>query len=310
MTGQLVDLNAIPTVVAVGGYRAEFLSWGYFEARPWRNYLHSHSFFEICYAYAGHGTFYNRGETYDVRKGDVFVARPGEVHEIVADGADPLGIYFWAHTLRLEQGAVADDVLASLTHPTGPMISARVGSIPALLDLLDREAVGRAPGIPETVAALARALIIATARAVLDSAIPFPGAILLPGVDAVVGSRGAAAARTMIRYLHDNYERELCVRDVAAQVHMSERHAARLFRRATGSPVRGYLQRLRMEVAATRLAERELSVKEIARSCGYPDVRHFTTAFRQRWSLTPAAFRQQHGTRFVDDLDQDGGTRA
>src|SRR5882757_6236981 len=305
MTGELVDLNAIPTVVAVGGYRAEFLSWGYFEARPWRNYLHAHSFFEICYAYAGRGTFYNRGETYDVRTGDVFVARPGELHEIVADGDDPLGVYFWAHTLRLDHDGVADDLLTALTQPTGRMISARVGSIPALLELLDREAIAAAAGMRETVAALARALVIATARAVLDSSIPFPGAILLPGVDAIVGTRGAASARAMIRYLHDNYERELRVRDVAAQVHMSERHAARLFRRATGAPIRGYLQTLRLDVAATRLAERELSVKEVARSCGYPDVHHFTTAFRQHWSVTPAAFRQQHGTRFAADLGPD-----
>ncbi|MBO0880788.1 MAG: helix-turn-helix transcriptional regulator, partial [Mycobacterium sp.] len=104
--------------------------------------------------------------------------------------------------------------------------------------------------------------------------------------------------------LHDNYERELRVRDVAAQVHMSERHASRLFRQATGTPIRAYLQRLRLDVAATLLAERELSVKEIAHSCGYPDVRHFTTAFRLHHGMTPAAFRAASGTRFTDPARQ------
>lgn len=298
MTGEIVDLNAMPIAVEVAGHRAEFLGWGYFAAQPWRNYLHSHSFFEICYAFAGRGTFLNRGIQHEVRAGDLFVARPGEMHEIVADDADPLGIYFWSYTLRATD--TADDLLGAFAAADGRLVSARTGSIPALLDLLDREAAHAEIGMQESVSALARALVVATARAVVDSPALLPGALLLPGADAVVGARGAAAARAMIRYLHDNYERELLVRDVAAQVHMSERHASRLFRRATGTPIRGYLQKLRLEAAAARLAERGPSVKEIAHSCGYPDVRHFTTAFRRQFGVTPAAFRQQHGTRFSD----------
>jgi AraC family L-rhamnose operon transcriptional activator RhaR len=304
--GQLVDLSATRIAVRVAGYRAEFLNWGFFEARPWRNYPHTHSFFEICFAYAGRGTFTNRGVAHPVRQGDLFVARPGELHEIVSDDVEPLGIYFWAHTLLPEPGASGDgfddgsDLLRAFTNPNGRMISTRTGSIPALLELLDREADSHEAGLRESASALASALVLATARAVLDSTAVLQNALLLPGADDVVGRRGAAAARSMIRYLHDNYERELVVRDVAAQVHMSERHAGRLFRQATGTPIRAYLQRLRLEVAGTRLAEHELSVKEVAHSCGYPDVRHFTTAFRRQWGMTPAAFRQQNATRFSD----------
>jgi AraC family L-rhamnose operon transcriptional activator RhaR len=89
------------------------------------------------------------------------------------------------------------------------------------------------------------------------------------------------------------------VRDVAAQVHLSERHASRLFRLATGTTIRSYLQKLRLDIAAQRLVESQLSVKEIAHATGYPDVRHFTTVFKERWAMTPALFRRQNGTRHL-----------
>jgi AraC family L-rhamnose operon transcriptional activator RhaR len=304
--GQLVDLNATRIAVRLAGYRAEFLNWGYFAARPWRNYPHSHSFFEICFAYSGRGTFVNRDLAHQVQAGDLFVARPGELHQIISDDTEPLGIYFWAHTLLPEPSVPGDgvddgsDLLRAFRDPNGRLRSSRTGSIRALLQLLDREAGTPEPGMRESASALASALVLATARAVLDTTSVLQNTLLLPGADDLVGRRGAAAARSMIRYLHDNYERELVVRDVAAQVHMSERHASRLFRQATGTSIRAYLQRLRLEVAASRLAERELSVKEVAHSCGYSDVRHFTTAFRRQYDVTPAAFRQQDGTRFSD----------
>ena len=41
---------------------------------------------------------------------------------------------------------------------------------------------------------------------------------------------GEVAVQVMRRYLEDNLARPVRVRDLAAQVHLSERHAARLFR--------------------------------------------------------------------------------
>jgi len=41
-----------------------------------------------------------RDEIHPVKKGDLFVARPGEEHEIISSRKDALGIYFWGHTLH------------------------------------------------------------------------------------------------------------------------------------------------------------------------------------------------------------------
>jgi hypothetical protein len=39
-----------------------------------------------------------------------------------------------------------------------------------------------------------------------------------------------------------------------------------------------------------------LSVAAIARSCGYPDARRFSTAFRRRWGALPTEVRARNGT--------------
>ncbi|MGH3736801.1 MAG: helix-turn-helix transcriptional regulator, partial [Micromonosporaceae bacterium] len=109
-------------------------------------------------------------------------------------------------------------------------------------------------------------------------------------------ARGALAVASMRRHLVDNLARPVTVRDVAAAVHLSERHAERLFREQTGASLMATLRRLRMELAGRRLLEGDLPVGEVARACGYADARAFSTAFRRHHGQTPGEFRTTRGT--------------
>ncbi|HLL90042.1 MAG TPA: AraC family ligand binding domain-containing protein [Tepidisphaeraceae bacterium] len=169
---RFTDLNALPVAVSLGTYRADVLGWGFVEPRPWRNYLHAHSFFEICYAFTGRGTFSVNGTTHAVAVGDVFAARPGEPHEIVADRRRPLGIYFWSHTLvrgRAPAGGGAggdvDAVLSGFERSTARVSPAVGFSMLRTLELLTDEVVHRRPGHAMAVAGLAGKLLLDTARA-------------------------------------------------------------------------------------------------------------------------------------------------
>jgi AraC-like DNA-binding protein len=363
-------LHSVRIGVDVADHRAEFLYWGFYEPRPWRNFLHTHSFFEICYAYSGRGTFRTGEREYTVDSGTLFVARPGDVHEIISSTDDPLCVHFWSYTLipasiRTQrnirphgdpvlgtestdpasavaaQGSVSSGhgsgssghgsgttapgsgatttsshgegmtdhgrrLLETFASPATPVLSTAATRVPALLDILAREAAQPGPAFHEVVNRLAGMLVIETARAVVDDP------TLAPSPEAALPARDEQVARTMVRYLQDNYDRPVAVRDVAAQVHLSERHAGRVFRSFTGTTVHGFLVRLRLEIAAQRLLERTAqkssrSITEIARSCGYPDVRHFTTVFRRHWGVTPGIFRSGNGTAHIEtDTDAPG----
>ena len=86
---RFVDLGGLRVSLKIGSFSSEVLSWGFIKPRFWRNYLHAHSFFEVCYVYQGKGTFRMLGKDYPVKKGDCFVAKPKEPHEIISSRQEP-----------------------------------------------------------------------------------------------------------------------------------------------------------------------------------------------------------------------------
>ncbi|GAA0589732.1 helix-turn-helix transcriptional regulator [Kribbella sandramycini] len=316
---RFVDLAGLLESCEVDGFRADFLSWGHYRPEYWRNYWHTHSFHEVCLAYSGAGRFDNGSTRYDVRPGSVFLARPGDVHEIESSHSEPLGIAFWGFTFRpvglasgigreeerggmpgVAHGGAAGRPAAGsdepgwwsgLTRRDGPVVSGRSGALPALITALAAEAAAPVSGYATTLRALGATLVVETARAfALDDDL---------AVEPVRRDRGLLVVEAMQRHLRDNLSRPITVRDVAAVVHLSERHAERLFTQQTGASIMSTLRRLRLELAAQLLLDYGVTITEVARHCGYSDVRPFSTAFKRHYGRTPGEHRRSGGTEFV-----------
>ncbi|MFC9692352.1 helix-turn-helix domain-containing protein [Kribbella sp. NPDC056951] len=286
---RFVDLAGLLESCEVDGFRADFLSWGHYRPEYWRNYWHTHSFHEVCLAYSGSGRFNNGTVQYDVVPGSVFLARPGDVHEIESSRAEPLGIAFWGFTFR--PGSDEPGWWSGLTRADGPVVSERVGVLPQVITALAAEAAGPTSGYSAALNALGSTLVLETARAfALDEDL---------AVEPVRRDRGLLVVEAMQRHLRDNLSRPITVRDVAAVVHLSERHAERLFTQQTGASIMATLWRLRLELAAQLLLDPSLMVTEVARACGYSDVRPFSTAFKRHYGRTPGEHRRSGGTEFI-----------
>jgi AraC-like DNA-binding protein len=291
---RFLDLNSVALRLGLGSFGADILHWGFIGSGWWRNYLHVHSFFEICYAFAGRGEFLICGELHEVKAGDVFVAKPDEPHEIIADKKDPLEIYFWSYTLlpppKRQTGASDIDTLLRAFLATSQRVQHDMTHMERTLELLTDEVVKREAGYSQVVQGLVTKLLLDTARAVTNVHVPSVQASRSPG---------DAAVNLMTRYLQDNYDRPLSIQDVVAQVRLSERHARRLFLGATGKSIKQYLTSLRLDVAKQRLLSENVSVSDIAFAVGFSDVRHFSTTFRTNVGVTPSEFREKGGTTFL-----------
>lgn len=288
------ELDRVGLAFSLGSHAVRMRSWGHIGPRPWRNYLHVHSFYEVCYAYAGQGVFAYRSREHQVVAGDLFVARPGNPHEIRARPEDPLGIYFWSYTLTTGDG-VADDEIDALVNEfreSEQIISRRVPDMEATICLMTEEIGRREAGYRTVLEGLATKLLLDTCRAVAAKRADTPSLPPLPTPD-------GALAEEIVVYLHDNAHRPVSARDVSAQVHLSERHTNRVFRRVMGTSIGAYLRAYRLDTAAHLLLDGTLSIKAIAQRVGYHDVHYFTSEFHRRHGLPPAAFRRQHGTRFL-----------
>lgn len=298
VTGHFRDLIRLPVHTTVGGHVARFVSWGHIPPQRWRNYPHVHSFHEACHAYSGEGVFTSRGVRHPVRAGELFLAQPGDVHEIRADDGGGLGLYFWGFTMvptrRLGETSTDDGVgrlVAAFAAGAAPPVQRAGDSMAHVISALDAEAATVASATAATVGALASALVLMTVRSIVGTE---------PAEAPALTARDDAVVATIERYLRDNVSRVVRLRDLAAQVHLSERQTSRLFRRRMGVPIRTYLHDVRLELARQLLLDPDLPVSAVSHACGYPDAHHFAAAFRVDTGRTPTEFRRLGGTAVVE----------
>jgi AraC family transcriptional regulator len=69
-------------------------------------------------------------------------------------------------------------------------------------------------------------------------------------------------------------------------------HLARAFRQHFRVPLGSYVRRLRLDWAASRLADSAESLANVAVAAGFADQSHLTRAFKRHTGHTPGAYRQ------------------
>lgn len=291
------ELCRVPVSVQLGSYRADLLYWGWLGEKWWRNYLHTHSFFEICFVHEGAGTFEIHGAKHKVRRGDLFIARPNEPHEIISDRKKVLHIYFWGFSLAAHPTTTKSPATAAIdallkAFATSKRFVSRTNSmaVEQTCRLLLGEITHPSAGYTRAIESLSAKLILDVARSVVNGG-------EIEQLDSSPRDDAKAVVETIRRYLGDNLDRPIGVRDLAAQVQLSQRHVNRIFKAATGQSVGRYLIDLRIAAAEQLLRKGAMPIKQIARAVGYPDTRYFTTLFGRKTGMTPAEFRESGGTR-------------
>ena len=83
--------------------------------------------------------------------------------------------------------------------------------------------------------------------------------------------------------------------ELAAAVGTNARRLNAAFKQCVGVTVFDFLREERMKEARRMLSETALDVKLISRELGYNSAANFSTAFRDRFGLTPSQFRQDPG---------------
>ena len=289
--------------MTVGQGTVELLQWAY-SPHLADNRPHRHTFFEACLVGEyGAGTFTVQGQPHPLGPGDLFVARPGVVHQIVNTEQLLMELswvcFVWTPPAR-PSSEEADQLLRSFADSERVVSPDTGGSIAALWRAIQAAADGP-PGLASQAqfAALASALVLGIARAESESA--------LPPSDPVGTNAGEAEARLAVRFIHDNLGRPLPLPEIAAQVHVSPRHLSRLLQRFTGVPPAQYVTQARMDRARGLLSHSPLPIKEVAAQVGYPDVHHFTRAFAAHVGCPPAEFRRDPAKGRVRNVQTDGG---
>ena len=95
--------------------------------------------------------------------------------------------------------------------------------------------------------------------------------------------------------LHENFQRDFPLDELARRVGMSVRNFVRRFKQATGDSPLIYLQKLRISAAKRLLESDHRSVQEISDAVGYEDAAFFRELFERHTGVAPSAYRKSFG---------------
>jgi AraC family transcriptional regulator len=109
------------------------------------------------------------------------------------------------------------------------------------------------------------------------------------------GSTAPNWLRRVRESLADSYLRAPSLASLAAIAGVHPVHLSREFHRHYHMTVGEYIRKRRIEHATELLPRSELSLGEIANSCGFSDQSHFCALFKKHSGMTPAKFRNASG---------------
>lgn len=79
---------------------------------------------------------------------------------------------------------------------------------------------------------------------------------------------------------------------MATYVNLNRSYLSSIFQQSTGMTIQEYLTKFRMTRASELLKITNLTVEQIAESCGYKDALVFSKAFKKTMDMTATAYRK------------------
>lgn len=280
----------VPLSIGNGNVLADVLHWAYSPHLP-DNVPHRHTYFEVCLVGEhGAGEYHVDGRPHAIRAGDLFIARPGVVHQIINRETPWMELYWVAFAL---DGLAGDRMLTDFAGARDVLVvpdeGGRIAATwRALRVAAECAPVGGDPGLLLLMGALLRSIAQSGSAAVPETGLPEEGDPPRGPVSAPV--------REAIAYIQEHLgRRTLTVADIADFVHLSPRQVTRLFVAFTGVAPSAYVERARLDRARALLLRTDDPLKQIALLVGYGDIHHFTRAFSRRFGCPPGRFRETRG---------------
>ena len=95
----------------------------------------------------------------------------------------------------------------------------------------------------------------------------------------------------MLDYFHSHYQESISVEQLAKQANICKRECQRDFKKVLGLTPTQYFEQYRLAMSLRLLTESSCSIIEIADQCGFQSPSYFTKLFREKYGVTPTAFR-------------------
>lgn len=242
--------------------------------------LHYHKDLEILLAYEDGTTLIVDGETRETESGVLYLINPYQVHSMhitkPSSHYDSLVIPKSLLTLSAGHAAMTD-----LINPifNGEKRFIRQSQDPILIDLFCQITECYEQKEQNAAAITAYLLLL------LDRSQKI-------GLLTESTTPSTMPIRKAVDYIQMNFSKRITLSDMAASAGMNTKYFCSYFKKHTLTTPFTYLNLLRIRHAKTLLRERQLSILEVALSCGFDNLSFFIRKFKSVTGKTPGQYRK------------------
>ena len=93
-----------------------------------------------------------------------------------------------------------------------------------------------------------------------------------------------------IKYMHDNLESPLSIKQISSELNMSEPGFCQYFKKVTGIAPKEYLTDLKLLKAKDMI--RHTSITNVAYDLGYENISYFISLFKNKYGMTPKQYKK------------------
>lgn len=96
-----------------------------------------------------------------------------------------------------------------------------------------------------------------------------------------------------VQHMNRHYDSNLSLADYADMCSMSKYHFLRSFESIVGATPMEYRNNIRLQHASDLLLEEKLAVEQISALVGYSSASYFSSAFKQKYGLSPKQYQNR-----------------
>lgn len=253
--------------------------------------FHDHNYSEIVLILKGSATHWFEGRRLTVKKGDVLLLHPGNIHayddfndmELVNVIYDAQKLYIPVvdgYTLPMYRTFVPENIrnVKCTAEPVMHLEGENMKKISDIIKRIHDELQNELPGSQLCSLALLIELIITLCRF-------YEGAERPHEIPNQLGE--------ILNYMKKHYNEDIRIDELAKKVNMSRRNFFLIFKKMTGLTPIQYLIRLRIANASEKLLSTDKRIADIAYECGFSDSNYFCRKFHEINKYSPRQFRLQ-----------------
>lgn len=110
-------------------------------------------------------------------------------------------------------------------------------------------------------------------------------------------------ANDMIYYIYKYIDTNISLDDLSKELHVSKFHMHRIFKKEFGKNVYETIRSIRLQKAASLLlTNKNSTITQIAKMCGYSSQTSFTKVFKEKFLMTPKAWRNNGYTSYIKNI--------